>query len=108
MCSCRGTCFAAAPPTLSLIPNTPGAASGTAATPAGTENVGIYSAIAVSTCVDIVCEKVTEIAKDVWAIDCWLSELKDSLSKIKDELVFIKCGITALVCNAGLLDIEFE
>jgi len=51
---------------------------------------------------------VTEIAKDVRAMDCQLSEFKDSLSEIKDKLRFIKRGITALICNAGLLDIEFK
>jgi hypothetical protein len=60
-----GTRSAATPPTLSLIPSTPSAASGTAAASAGTENVGVYSAIAVSARVDIVREQVTEIAKDV-------------------------------------------
>ena len=51
---------------------------------------------------------MTEIAKDVQVINCWLSELKDSLSEIKDKVAFIRCGITALVCNTGLLDIKFE
>ena len=107
MCSCRGTCFAALF-TLSLIPGTPGAASGTAATPAGTENVGVYSAITISARVNIVREQVTEIAKDVQAIDRRLRRLEDSLSEIKDELAFIRRGITALVHNAGLPDIEFK
>ena len=107
MRSRRGTC-SAAPPTLSLIPGTPGAASGTAATPAGMENVGVYSAIAVSARVDIAREQVTEIAKDVRAVDHRLSELEDSLSEIKDELAFIRRGITALVRNTRLSDMEFE
>ena len=94
--------------TLSLIPGTPSAASGSAATPAGTVNVGVYSAIAVSARVDIVREQVTEIAKDVQAIDRRLRRLEDSLSEIKDELAFIRRGITALVHNAGLPDIEFK
>jgi hypothetical protein len=51
---------------------------------------------------------VTKIAKDVWAIDCRLSGLKDSLSEIKDKLVFIRRSITTLIYNAGLLDIEFK
>ena len=41
-------------------------------------------------------------------MDCQLNEFKDSLSKIKDKLVFIRRGITALIYNAGLLDIEFK
>ncbi len=108
MRSRRGTRFAATPPTLSLIPSTPSAAPRTPATPAGTENVGVYSAIAVSARVDIVREWVTEISKDVRAIDRRLSRLEDSLSEIKDELAFMRRGITALVHNAGLPDIEFK
>ena len=108
MPSCKSTCFATVPPILSLIPGTPGAVSGTAATPAGMENVGVYSAIAVSVRVDIVCEWVTEITKDVQTIDCQLSELENFLSEIKDEAVFIKYGITAFVCNTELPDIKFE
>ena len=56
VCSCKDTCFAAVSLILLLIPGTPGAASGTTATPTGIENVGVYSAIAVFTCIDIVCE----------------------------------------------------
>jgi len=108
MRSRRGIRSAAASPTLLLIPSTPGAASGTTAAPAGTENVGVYLAIAVSARVNIVREQVTKIAKDVRAIDCRLSKLKDSLSEIKDELAFIRRGIIALVRNTGLLDIEFK
>jgi len=65
MRSRRGIRSAATPPTLLLIPSTPGAASGTTAAPTGTENIRVYLAIAVSTCVNIVREQVTEIAKDV-------------------------------------------
>jgi len=108
MRSRRGTRSAAAFPTLLLIPSTPGTTSGTTAAPTGTENVGVYSAIAISTRVNIVREQVTKIVKDVWAIDYRFSELKDSLSKIKDKLAFIKRGIIALICNTRLLDIEFK
>ena len=65
MRSRRSTCSAAAPPTLLLIPGTPGTASGTAATPTGTGNVGVYSAIAVSVRVNIVYKWVADMAKDV-------------------------------------------
>jgi hypothetical protein len=51
---------------------------------------------------------VAKVVKDVWAIDNWLSKLKGSLSKIKDELAFIRRGITTLIHNAGLLDIELK
>jgi len=50
----RGTHSTTAPPTLSLIPNTPSATFSTTAAPASTENVKIYSAIAVSAHVNIV------------------------------------------------------
>jgi len=56
MRSYRGTCSAAAPFTLLLIPSTPGAAFSTTAAPASTENVGVYLAIAVSAHVNIVRE----------------------------------------------------
>jgi len=101
----KGIRSATAPPTLSLIPGTPGAASSTAATPTSTENIRVYSAIAVSARVNIVYKWVTKIAKDVRAIDCGLSELEDSLSEIKDELAFIRRSITILVYNTRLLNI---
>ena len=107
MRSRKGTRSVAAPPTLSPIPGMPGAASGTV-TPAGTENIGVYSAIAVSARVDIVRERVAEVAKDVRAIDHRLSKLRGSLGEIKDELAFMRRGITALIRNAGLPDIELE
>ncbi len=97
-----GTRSAVAPPTLSPIAGTPGGA----AAAAGTEYIGVYSAIAVSARVDIVRERVTDIAKDVRAMDRRLNEFEDSLSEIKDELAFLRRGVIALVRNAGLLDIE--
>jgi len=51
---------------------------------------------------------VAKVAKDIWAIDHWLSKLKGSLSKIKDKLAFIRRGIITLIYNAGLLDIELK
>jgi len=56
MRSRRGIHSAAAPPTLLLIPSTPSATFSTTAAPTGTENVGVYLAIAVSACVNIVRE----------------------------------------------------
>jgi len=105
MRSRKGIYSTAAPPTLLLISSTPGAASSTTATFTSTENVKVYSVIAVSARVNIVYKWVTEIAKDIQAIDYGLSELKDSLSKIKNKLTFIRRSIIALVRNAGLLDI---
>jgi hypothetical protein len=108
MRSRRGTRSVAAPPTLLLIPSTPSAASSTTATPTSIENVRVYLAIAVSIHVNIVYKQVAEVVKDIQAIDYRLSKLKGSLSKIKDELAFIRRGITILIYNAGLLDIELK
>ena len=64
MCGHRGTRSAAAPPTPSPIAGTPGAAIAATAS-AGTESVGVYSAITISTRVNIICKRVTNMAKDV-------------------------------------------
>ena len=84
----------------------PSAIAAVIATSAGTGNVGVYSAIAVSACVDIVCEWVANVAKDVQAMDCQLNEFKDFLNKIRDEFAFLRHSVIALVYNAGLLDIK--
>ena len=104
----RGTYSAITPSTFLLISSTPSTASNTTAAPTSTENVRVYLAITISVRVNIVCEQVTKIVKDIWAIDYQLSKLKDSLSKIKNKLVFIKYSIIALIYNSGLLDIEFK
>ena len=57
--------YSTTPPTLLLIPGTPGAAFSTAATSTNIENIGVYLVIAISTRVDIVYKQVTEIAKDI-------------------------------------------
>jgi hypothetical protein len=67
----------------------------------------VYSAIAVSARINIVRERVTDMAKDVRAMDRQFNEFKDSLSEIKDELAFLRRGVIALVRNAGLPDIEY-
>ena len=54
MRSRRGTRSAVAPPTLSLIASTRGAASSTTVAPASIENVRAYLAIAVSARINIV------------------------------------------------------
>jgi DNA anti-recombination protein RmuC len=68
----------------------------------------VYLAIAVSARVNIVYKRVAKIVKDVRAIDNRLSKLKGSLSKIKDKLAFIRRGITTLIYNTRLLDIELK
>jgi len=68
----------------------------------------VYLVIAISIYVNIVYKRVAKVVKDIWAIDYWLSKLKGSLSKIKDKLIFIRCGITILIYNARLLDIELK
>jgi len=66
----------------------------------------VYSAIAVSARIDIVRKQVTNMAKDVRAIDRRLNKFGDSLSEIKDKLAFLRRGIIALVRNTGLPDIK--
>jgi len=75
-------------------------------TSAGTGNVGVYSAIAVSVHVDIICKWVANVAKDVQTMNCQLNKFKNSLNEIRDEFVFLKYSVIAFVCNAGLLDIK--
>jgi len=108
MRSYRGIHSTAAPPTLLLIPSTPSATSSTITAPTSTENVRVYSAIAVSVRVNIVYKQVTKTVKDNQAIDRRLSKHKDFLNKIKDKLIFIKRSIITLIYNARLLNIEFK
>jgi len=39
-------------------------------------------------------------------MDRWLNKFRDSLSKIKDKLAFLRRGIIILIRNTRLLDIE--
>ena len=107
MRSRKGTRSIAAPPTLLLIPSIPSTTSSTI-TPTSTENIRVYLAITISVYINIVYKRVAKVVKDIWAIDYRLSKLKGSLSKIKDELAFIRRSITILIHNARLLDIEFK
>ena len=68
----------------------------------------MYLAIAISARVNIVYKWVAKVVKDIRAIDYRLSKLKGSLSEIKDKLTFIRRGITTLIYNTGLLDIELK
>ena len=68
----------------------------------------MYLVIAISARINIVYKRVAKVVKDIRAIDYRLSKLKGSLSKIKDKLAFIRRGITTLIYNAGLLDIELK
>ena len=54
MYSCKGIYFAPVSFTLLLISSTPNAASSTATTSAGMENIRVYLVIAVFACVNIV------------------------------------------------------
>jgi len=74
---------------------------------AGTGSVRVYLAIAISACINIVYERVTNMAKDVQAMDRRFNKFKDSLSEIKDKLAFLRRGIIVLVYNAGLPDIKY-
>ena len=62
MCNCRSTYFTATPLTLLPIAST---LSGSFTTTAGMEYIGVYLAITISICVNIVCKRVTDIAKDI-------------------------------------------
>ena len=79
-----------------------------ATTSAGAGSVRVYLAIAVSTRINIVYKRVTNIAKDIRAIDCRFNKFKDSLSKIKDKLTFLRRGVIALIYNARLPDIKYR
>ena len=107
MRSHKGTRSITTPPTLLLIPSTPSTASSTI-TPTSTENIRVYLAIAISARVNIVYKRVAKVVKDIRAIDNRLSKLKGSLSKIKDKLTFIRRGITILIYNTRLPDIELK
>ena len=103
---CKNTHFAVAPPIFLLIAGMLGATAAATVAFANTRNVGVYWAIAVSVCIDIVYKQVVNMAKDVWVMDCQLNEFEDSLNEIKNELVFLKYNVIAFVHNAGLLNIE--
>ena len=66
----------------------------------------MYLAITISIYINIVRKRVTNIAKEVRAIDRRLNKFKDSLSKIKDKLTFLRRSIITLICNTRLPDIE--
>ena len=68
----------------------------------------MYLVITISARVNIVYKRVTNIAKDIRAVNCRFNKFKDSLSKIKDKLTFIRRGITILIYNTRLLDIELK
>jgi hypothetical protein len=73
-----------------------------------TRSVRVYLAIAISIRVNIVYKQVTNIAKDIRAIDRRFNKFKDSLSEIKDKLTFLRRSIIALIRNTRLLDIEYR
>jgi hypothetical protein len=68
----------------------------------------VYLVIAISARINIVYKRVTNIAKDVRAIDCRFNKFKDSLSEIKDKLAFLRRSVIALIRNARLLDIKYR
>jgi hypothetical protein len=51
---------------------------------------------------------MTDMAKDIQAIDCWLNEFEDSLSKIKDKPAFLRYSVIAFIHNTRLLDIKYK
>ena len=107
MYGCRGTHSTATPPTLLPIASTPDTAVITAAS-ASAGSIRVYLAITISIHINIVYKWVTNIIKNIQAIDRQFNKFKDSLSEIKDNLAFLKRGVIALIYNAGLPDIEYR
>ena len=106
MYSRRGTCFTATPPTLSPIAGTPGTTIAVTAS-TSTGSIRVYLAMAISARINIVYKQITDIAKDIQAIDRQFNKFEDSLNEIKDELTFLRHSIIVLIYNAGLPDIEY-
>jgi cell division septum initiation protein DivIVA len=90
---------------LTLLPIASILGGGTAAA-ASTEYIRVYLAIAVSAYINIVYKRVTDIVKDIQAIDRQLNEFKNSLSEIKDKLAFLRYSVIAFIHNARLLNIK--
>ena len=51
---------------------------------------------------------MTNIVKDVRAIDRRFNKFKESLGKIKDKLAFLRRSVIALIRNTRLLDIKYR
>ena len=49
---------------------------------------------------------MTDIVKDVQAIDFQLNKFRNSLSEIKDKLAFLRRSVIILIYNTRLLDIK--
>ena len=79
-----------------------------ATTSASTGSVRVYLVITISTRINIVYKRVTNIAKDIRAIDRRFNKYKDSLSKIKNKLAFLRRSIITLICNTRLPDIKYR
>jgi len=90
-----------------LIASTLDAAVTTTAS-ASTGFIRVYLAIAISARINIVYKWVTNIAKDVRAIDRRFNKFKDSLSKIKDKLAFLRRSVIILIRNTRLPDIKYR
>jgi hypothetical protein len=103
----RGTRSTAAPLTLLPITSTLGAAIATTAS-ASTRSIRVYLVITISTRINIVYKRVTNIAKNVRAIDRQFNKFKDSLSKVKDKLAFLRRSVIILIYNTRLPDIEYR
>jgi len=95
------------PLTFTLIASTLGAAITTTAS-ASTGSIRVYLIITVSIYVNMVYKRVTNIVKDIRAIDRWFNKFKDSLSKIKDKLTFLRRGVIILIRNARLPNIKYR
>ena len=103
----RGTRSTTAPLILLPITSTLGTTITTTAS-AGARSIRVYLVITISIRINIVYKRVTNIVKDVQAIDRRFNKFKDSLSEIKDKLAFLRRSIIALIYNAGLPDIKYR
>jgi len=77
-------------------------------TSASTRSIRVYLVIAIFIYINIVYKRVTNIVKDVWGIDRRFNKFKDSFSKIKDKLAFLRRSIIILIRNTRLLDIKYK
>ena len=94
MYSHRGTCSTTTP--LTLLPI------------ASTQYIRGYLAVTISIYINIVYKQVTNMAKDIQAMDYWLNKFKNSLSKIKNKLAFLKRSIITFIYNAKLPNIKYK
>ena len=53
-------------------------------------------------------KQITNIIKNIQAMDHQLNKFKDSLSKIKDKLTFLRHSVITLIYSTELPDIKYK